>query len=98
MPVEYAPEWQSDREIQQPARSITAPQNAQLPDGGGQPVTFVTRNARTALGATDNYFTLAGGRGVRDFCAVTEIARFNVTFDFWSARLARWAPAPAINQ
>jgi hypothetical protein len=37
--------------------TITAPQNAKLPDGGGYPVTFLTRNARTALGATDNYFT-----------------------------------------
>ena len=39
--------------------TITAPQNAKLPDGGGHPVTFLTRNARTALGATDNYFTSA---------------------------------------
>src|SRR5688572_20010775 len=37
--------------------TITAPQNAKLPDGGGHPVTFVTRNARTAIGAVDNYFT-----------------------------------------
>jgi hypothetical protein len=37
--------------------TIAAPQNAKLPDGGGYPVTFLTRNARTALGATDNYFT-----------------------------------------
>ena len=81
-----------------------APQNPNLPDGGGQPVTFLTRNARTALGATDNYFTsmsdygdvtaywhgvdaqisarlagrlfvqlgASGGRGVRDYCDVTE--------------------------
>jgi len=84
--------------------TIAAPLNAKLPDGGGYPVTFVTRNARSPLGATDNYFTFAsdygdvisywhgvdaqvsarlgrqlfvqlgssGGRGVRDFCAVTE--------------------------
>jgi hypothetical protein len=84
--------------------TIAAPSNQNLPGGGGQPVTFFTRNARTALGATNNYFTLAsdygdvtsywhgvdaqvsarlgsqlfvqlgssGGRGVRDFCAVTE--------------------------
>jgi hypothetical protein len=83
--------------------TITAPQNAKLPNGGGYPVTFVTRNARTAIGATNNYFTSAsdygdvtsywhgvdaqisarlgrqlfvqlgssGGRGVRDYCAVT---------------------------
>jgi len=37
--------------------TITAPQNAKLPDGGGYPVPFLTRNTRTALGATDNYFT-----------------------------------------
>jgi len=83
--------------------TIAAPSNPNLPGGGGQPVTFLTRNTRTALGATNNYFTLAsdygdvtsywhgidaqvsarlgsqlflqlgssGGRGVRDFCAVT---------------------------
>jgi hypothetical protein len=39
------------------AVTITAPQNTKLPNGGGDPVTFLTRNARTALGATDNYFT-----------------------------------------
>ena len=43
--------------------TIAAPQNAKLPNGGGQPVTFVTRNARTALGATDNYFTSASDYG-----------------------------------
>ena len=84
--------------------TIAQPSNPNLPGGGGQPVTFVTRNTKTALGATDNYFTSAsdygdvtsywhgvdsqvsarlasqlfvqlgssGGRGVRDFCAVTE--------------------------
>jgi hypothetical protein len=43
--------------------TITAPQNSKLPNGGGYPVTFLTRNARTALGATDNYFTLASDYG-----------------------------------
>ena len=84
--------------------TITAPQNPNLPNGGGDPVTFLTRNARTALGATDNYFTsasdygdvtsywhgvdaqvsarlsnqlflqlgMSGGKGVRDYCAVSE--------------------------
>jgi hypothetical protein len=83
--------------------TITAPSNPNLPGGGGYPVTFVTRNTRSALGATDNYYTFAsdygdvtaywhgvdvnvtarlsgslflqggtsGGRGVRDYCAVT---------------------------
>jgi hypothetical protein len=37
--------------------TVTAPQNSKLPNGGGHPVTFVTRNARTAIGAVDNYFT-----------------------------------------
>jgi hypothetical protein len=37
--------------------TITAPQNPKLPNGGGQQVTFLTRNARSPLGATDNYFT-----------------------------------------
>jgi hypothetical protein len=84
--------------------TITAPTNANLPNGGGYPVTFVTRNTRSLLGATDNYYTFASdygdvttywhgvdvsvnartasgitfqggtssGRGVRDFCQVTE--------------------------
>jgi hypothetical protein len=43
--------------------TITAPQNSKLPNGGGHPVTFLTRNARTALGATDNYFTFASDYG-----------------------------------
>ena len=83
--------------------TITAPQHPNL-SSSGQPVTFLTRNARVALGATDNYFTTmsdygdvtaywhgvdaqisarlsnrlfvqlgsSGGRGVRDYCAVTE--------------------------
>jgi hypothetical protein len=83
--------------------TITAPLNPNLPGGGGYPVTFLTRNTRSALGATDNYYTFAGdygdvtaywhgvdvqatarltnrlflqagtsgGRGVRDYCAVT---------------------------
>ena len=29
----------------------------QLPNGGGYPVTFLTRNTRSALGATDSYYT-----------------------------------------
>ena len=84
--------------------TITAPLNPNLPDGGGYPVTFVTRNALSPLGATDNYYTFASdygdvttfwhgaelsinartrsgitfqggtgtGRGVRDFCEVTD--------------------------
>ena len=43
--------------------TIAAPQNAKLPNGGGYPVTFVTRNAVHALGATDNYFTSASDYG-----------------------------------
>src|SRR5215510_2354108 len=84
--------------------TITAPSNPNLPNGGGYPVTFVTRNTRSPLGATDNYYTFASdygdvttywhgvdvsvnartsngitlqggtstGRGVRDYCAVTD--------------------------
>jgi len=43
--------------------TITAPQHPSLPNGGGYPVTFLTRNTRTALGATDNYFTSASDYG-----------------------------------
>ena len=43
--------------------TITAPQHPNLTNGGGYPVTFLTRNARTALGATDNYYTFASDYG-----------------------------------
>jgi hypothetical protein len=43
--------------------TIGAPQNPRLPNGGGYPVTFLTRNARTSLGATDNYYTFASDYG-----------------------------------
>jgi len=43
--------------------TITAPSNPNLREGGGYPVRFVTRNARTALGATDNYYTFASDYG-----------------------------------
>ena len=43
--------------------TITAPPNSLLPNGGGNPVTFVTRNARSAFGATDNYYTFASDYG-----------------------------------
>jgi len=43
--------------------TITTPLNANLPGGGGYPVSFYTRNARTALGATDNYYTFASDYG-----------------------------------
>ena len=43
--------------------TIAQPSNPNLPGGGGQPVTFLTRNTRTPLGATDNYFTSASDYG-----------------------------------
>jgi hypothetical protein len=43
--------------------TITAPSNPKLPNGGGYPVTFLTRNARSPLGATDNYYTFASDYG-----------------------------------
>src|SRR5215467_8341990 len=43
--------------------TIAAPNNPLLAGGGGYPVTFVTRNTRTALGATDNYYTFASDYG-----------------------------------
>ena len=42
---------------------MTAPLNPNLPNGGGYPVSFFTRNARTSLGATDNYYTFASDYG-----------------------------------
>jgi carboxypeptidase family protein len=43
--------------------TIVAPSNPNLPNGGGYPVTFVTRNSRSPLGATDNYYTFASDYG-----------------------------------
>ena len=43
--------------------TIAAPLNPNLPDGGGYPVAFLTRNGRTVLGATDNYYTFASDYG-----------------------------------
>jgi hypothetical protein len=37
--------------------TLTAPMNPLLPNGGGYPVTFLTRNTRSTLGATDSYYT-----------------------------------------
>jgi hypothetical protein len=43
--------------------TLTAPSNPMLPNGGGYPVTFLTRNTRSALGATDSYYTTADDYG-----------------------------------
>jgi len=43
--------------------TISAPSNPGLPNGGGYPVTFVTRNARSPIGAVDNYYTFAKDYG-----------------------------------
>jgi hypothetical protein len=43
--------------------TLTAPSNPMLPNGGGYPVTFLTRNTRSALGATDSYYTTADDFG-----------------------------------
>jgi hypothetical protein len=43
--------------------TLTAPSNPLLPDGGGYPVTFLTRNTRSALGATDSYYTTSDDFG-----------------------------------
>jgi hypothetical protein len=43
--------------------TITAPSNPALPNGGGYPVTFLTRNTRSALGATDSYYTTTDDYG-----------------------------------
>jgi hypothetical protein len=37
--------------------TLTAPKDDRLPNGGGYPVTFLTRNTRSAIGATDSYYT-----------------------------------------
>ena len=43
--------------------TITAPRNDKLPDGGGYPVTFLTRNTRSALGANTPYYTTSDDYG-----------------------------------
>ena len=37
--------------------TLTAPRDPRLPGGGGYPVTFLTRNNNSLLGATDPYYT-----------------------------------------
>src|SRR5688572_636455 len=37
--------------------TLTAPRDERLPNGGGYPVTFLTRNSLKPLGATDSYYT-----------------------------------------
>jgi hypothetical protein len=37
--------------------TLTAPQDPRLPGGGGYPVSFLVRNARSAFGASDSYYT-----------------------------------------
>ena len=57
--------------------TLTAPTNPLLPNGGGYPVSFLVRNSRSALGATDSYYTTAddfGGQhleGCNELLAVT---------------------------
>ena len=43
--------------------TLIAPSNPALPNGGGYPVTFLTRNTRSALGATDWYYTTTDDYG-----------------------------------
>ena len=43
--------------------TLTAPRNPALPNGGGYPVTFLTRNTRSALGAADSYYTTTDDYG-----------------------------------
>jgi hypothetical protein len=43
--------------------TLTAPKDDRLPNGGGYPVTFLTRNNRSALGATDSYYTTSDDFG-----------------------------------
>jgi carboxypeptidase family protein len=43
--------------------TLTAPSDPRLPNGGGYPVTFLTRNTRSALGATDSYYTTTDDYG-----------------------------------
>jgi hypothetical protein len=43
--------------------TITAPQDARLPNGGGYPVSFLTRNTLSAFGVTNNYYTFESDYG-----------------------------------
>ncbi len=43
--------------------TLTAPQNPKLPNGGGYPVSFLTRNTRSALGANTPYYTTSDDYG-----------------------------------
>ena len=64
--------------------TITAPTNANLPGGGGYPVTFMARNANSALGITDNYYTFASDYGdVKYYWQGVDVSL--------NARLAEWS-------
>jgi hypothetical protein len=43
--------------------TLTAPRHPLLPDGGGYPVTLLTRNSLSALGASDPYYTASSDFG-----------------------------------
>jgi hypothetical protein len=43
--------------------TLTAPTDSRLPGGGGYPVTFLVRNNRSLLGATDPYYTTTADFG-----------------------------------
>jgi Carboxypeptidase regulatory-like domain len=43
--------------------TLTAPLDPRLPNGGGYPVSFITRNTRSAVGATDSYYTTSNDFG-----------------------------------
>jgi hypothetical protein len=43
--------------------TVIAPSNPLLPNGGGYPVSFLTRNSNSALGATDSYYTSSDDLG-----------------------------------
>ena len=43
--------------------TMTAPKDDRLPNGGGYPISFLTRNTRSALGATDSYYTTSDDFG-----------------------------------
>jgi hypothetical protein len=43
--------------------TLIAPRDERLPNGGGYPVTFLTRNNRSAIGATDSYYTTSDDFG-----------------------------------
>ena len=73
--------------------TLTAPIDPRLPNGGGYPVSYLTRNDNSALGATDSYYTSTSDFGDETRYWHGVDVSFNARFA--NGLRCRAAPAPA---